>query len=101
MIGRDVGVDTMNERLMSSLRVAAVVAVAIWLGARPGATGQSGDPTLLVRGGLLVDGTGGPARRADLRIAGDTIVEVAPGLEARPGERVVDASGLVVAPGFI
>jgi N-acyl-D-aspartate/D-glutamate deacylase len=55
---------------------------------------------LLVRGGTLVDGTGGPARRADVRVRGGRVAEVGPGL--RPdGERVIDASGGYVAPGFI
>ena len=56
---------------------------------------------LLIRNGLVVDGTGAPARRADVRIAGDAIVEVGGSLAPRAGERVLDASGNAVAPGFI
>src|SRR5688572_18382171 len=50
---------------------------------------------IVVRNGLLVDGTGAPARREDFAIAGGKIVP--------PGnaKRVIDAEGLVVAPGFI
>jgi N-acyl-D-amino-acid deacylase len=51
-------------------------------------------------GAELLDGTGAPPRRADVRIAGDTIVDVGaitPPLE----DRVVDGAGLVLAPGFI
>ena len=55
---------------------------------------------LLVRGGTLVDGTGAPARAADVRIRDGAVVEVAPGL-APDGETVVDADGAYVAPGFI
>lgn len=55
----------------------------------------------LIRGGLLVDGTGDPARHADLAISGGRIVGVhAPGGDHSSAERVVDADGLVVAPGF-
>ncbi len=55
---------------------------------------------VLVRGGTVVDGTGGPARKADVRVRHGTIVELAPGL--RPdGEVEIDAAGAVVAPGFI
>ena len=50
---------------------------------------------LLIRNGSVVDGTGAPARRADVGVAGGRLVP--------PGEakRVIDAEGLVVAPGFI
>ena len=58
-------------------------------------------PGLLIRNGRLVDGTGGPSRAADVRVAGETIVEIGPSLSARSGERVIDAAGRVVAPGFI
>jgi N-acyl-D-aspartate/D-glutamate deacylase len=55
---------------------------------------------LLVRGGTVVDGTGSPARSADVRVRDGRIVEVGPGL--RPdGEAEVDAGGAVVAPGFV
>jgi N-acyl-D-amino-acid deacylase len=55
---------------------------------------------LLVRGGTLVDGTGAPARAADVRIRGGVIAEVGARL-APDGETVVDAGGAFVAPGFI
>ncbi len=54
----------------------------------------------VLRGGLVVDGTGAEARRADVAIEGDRIVAVGE-FEARPGFREIDATGLVVAPGFI
>ncbi len=57
-------------------------------------------PTTLIRGARLIDGTGAAARGADVRIRGDRIAEVGR-LDARPGERVVDAAGLALAPGFI
>lgn len=55
---------------------------------------------ILIRHALVIDGTGGPARTADIRIAGDRIVAVGK-VRARRGERVIDAKGLAVAPGFI
>ena len=58
-------------------------------------------PGRLIRGGTVVDGTGAPAFRADVRIRDGVITDVAPGLEAAPGELVIDASGCHVAPGFI
>jgi len=53
----------------------------------------------LLRGGLLVDGTGAPARRADVLIEGDRIARVGADLEA--GAETIDCGGLVVCPGFI
>ncbi|HZQ86230.1 MAG TPA: amidohydrolase family protein [Acidimicrobiales bacterium] len=54
---------------------------------------------LVVRGGTVVDGTGAPARRADVAVTGGRIVEVGT-VEGR-GRREVDADGLTVTPGFI
>lgn len=56
---------------------------------------------MLIRGGTVVDGTGGPAFEADVRVAGGMIVEVGPSLATRDGERVFDAAGCHVSPGFI
>ena len=55
---------------------------------------------LVLRGGLVVDGSGAPGTIADVVIAGGTIVAIGQDLE-RPEADVVDVSGLVVAPGFI
>lgn len=55
---------------------------------------------LVLRGGRIVDGTASPWYRADVAIKGDTIVSIAPTI-ADAGGRVIDVSGLVVAPGFI
>src|SRR5436853_2572692 len=53
----------------------------------------------LIKNGTVIDGTGAPARRADVGIAGGKIVEV--GALSGSARRTVDADGLVVAPGFI
>jgi len=57
-------------------------------------------PTFLIQNALLIDGTGAPGRRAGVRVVGERIAEVGV-LEPRRGERVIDAGGLVLAPGFI
>src|SRR3954470_20611537 len=54
---------------------------------------------VLLKNGTLVDGTGAPARRGDVGIAGGKIVEV--GELKGAAKRTIDADGLVVAPGFI
>ena len=55
---------------------------------------------LIVRGGDVIDGSGQPPRRADVGIAGDRITAIGDLTSAHAG-RVIDATGLVVAPGFI
>ncbi len=55
---------------------------------------------LLIRGGLVVDGSGGPARRADLGVRSGRIAAVGD-LPDASAARVISARGLVVAPGFI
>jgi N-acyl-D-aspartate/D-glutamate deacylase len=54
---------------------------------------------LVIRGGTVVDGTGAPARTADVAIDGDRIVAVGPRLG--PGRREIVADGALVAPGFV
>ncbi len=54
----------------------------------------------LLRGGTVVDGTGRPRFRADVRVAGSRVVAIG-ALRPVPGEGVLDCGGLVVAPGFI
>ena len=54
---------------------------------------------LVIRGGNLVDGSGGETRTADVAINGETIVEV--GKVTGQGAREIDASGALVTPGFV
>jgi N-acyl-D-amino-acid deacylase len=54
---------------------------------------------LLIRGGTLIDGTGAPARRADIGISGDEIVEI--GRIDAPARKTIDAEGLLVTPGWV
>jgi len=57
---------------------------------------------LLVRGGRVLDGTGAPSFPADLAIANGRIEHIGPGRLAEPeATEVIDASGRIVAPGFI
>jgi N-acyl-D-amino-acid deacylase len=56
--------------------------------------------SVLIRGGLLIDGSGAPARPADVAVEGDRIAAVGPTL-AGPAARVIDAGGHYVTPGFI
>jgi N-acyl-D-aspartate/D-glutamate deacylase len=54
---------------------------------------------ILIQGGTVVDGTGAPARQADVAVQDGRIVAV--GTCLGPAHRVVDATGLLVTPGFV
>ncbi|MFD0031437.1 amidohydrolase family protein [Streptomyces sp. NPDC127172] len=56
---------------------------------------------LLITGGTVVDGTGGPARRADVGIRGDRIVFLGEAAPSATAQDVLDCTGQVVTPGFI
>ncbi len=55
------------------------------------------DADLVIKGGTVVDGTGSPARRADVAVQGGKLVAVGTGLT---GAEVIDATGRIVTPGF-
>lgn len=78
-----------------ALLVLALV-LAAWM---PAPTTAQGD-ALTVTGAQVADGSGGPLRRVNVRAVGGVITEVG---EVRPrdGDRVIDGTGLVLAPGFI
>jgi N-acyl-D-aspartate/D-glutamate deacylase len=54
---------------------------------------------LVIRGGTVLDGTGAPARTADVAIEGDRVVAV--GAVDGRGAREIDADGALVTPGFV
>ena len=74
------------------------VALAILAWASSGAAEDTFD--LLVRHGLIVDGSGADGFEADVGIRDGRIVRVGD-LSGATAKRTIDASGLVVAPGFI
>ena len=55
---------------------------------------------LLIRGGMVIDGSGAPATRGDVAITGNRITDIGQ-LIGRRALRMIDARGKVVAPGFI
>ncbi|HMS19872.1 amidohydrolase family protein [uncultured Sphingorhabdus sp.] len=55
---------------------------------------------MLIKNGTVIDGTGAPAFKADVRISNGSIAEIGADLSSN-GERVFDAAGCYVTPGFI
>ena len=54
---------------------------------------------LIIKNGTVVDGTGAPARSADVAVTGGRIAEI--GKLTGAAKRTIDAAGRIVAPGFI
>ncbi len=57
--------------------------------------------SFLIKGGTVVDGTGAPAFAGDVRVRGGFVAEIGKDLPRHDRERVVDAAGCYVTPGFI
>jgi len=55
---------------------------------------------IVITGGTVYDGTGGPAWTADIGLVGDTIAAVGK-ISPEQAKRIIDASGMAVSPGFI
>jgi N-acyl-D-amino-acid deacylase len=90
-------------RVASFLAAAAAVSVAVWsCGSSSGqaAQGRAARFDVLIANGRIVDGTGAPWFRGDVGITGDRIAAVGR-LTGATAATTIDASNLVIAPGFI
>ncbi len=67
---------------------------------RPTRAQDREDYDIVIHGGRVVDGSGNPWRRADVGIRGDRIARIGR-LDGARAKRTIDATGLVVSPGFI
>jgi N-acyl-D-amino-acid deacylase len=56
---------------------------------------------ILLKNAVIYDGSGSAPTRGDVRVAGDSIVDIGADLKAREGEAVRDLKGMALAPGFI
>ena len=86
----------MRPRLLKAGGIlSALVALLV-----PAATVRAADYDVIIRGGMVYDGSGGKPRLADVGIRGDKIATIGD-LAKASATRVLDAKGLAVAPGFI
>jgi len=68
---------------------------------KPGTPASGQEPfDILLKNGRIIDGSGNPWYAADVGIRGDRIAAIGR-LQDAKAKKVIDASGLVVAPGFI
>jgi N-acyl-D-amino-acid deacylase len=88
-----------SRRFRSLLAAGLAALVALLFVAAPRAQDPARFDLLIVRG-TVVDGSGAPGRRADVGIRGGRIAAIG-AIDRARAEAVLDASGLVVAPGFI
>ena len=59
------------------------------------------DVQYLIKGGMIVDGSGAPAFRGDVRVRQGKIVGIGADLPRDGRERVIDAADCYVTPGFV
>jgi N-acyl-D-amino-acid deacylase len=78
----------------------ALLASAFALSVGLSGAAQAPQYDLVITGALVVDGTGGPARRAEVALK-DGRIAVVGQVPAGAGKETLDAAGLVLAPGFI
>jgi dihydroorotase/N-acyl-D-amino-acid deacylase len=86
---------------MRALRL--VASLSLLACARPVSTTAGGEAyDLVIANGTIIDGTGDARYQGDVAVVGDRIVRVERGTIPRSSaKRVIDATGLIVAPGFI
>src|SRR3954462_13050075 len=88
--------------LVSNLAFVLLLALPVTMVAAQGERSGSRPATfdVIIRGGDVYDGTGGPPVHADIGITGDRITAIGD-LKAASAPTSIDAKGLAVAPGFI
>jgi len=86
---------------MSATRTCLIACLALLYAAPAVLSAQTPEFDLLIRRGTVYDGTGGPGVLADVAVRGDRIASIsAAPIDPARARRVLDARGMVVAPGF-
>ena len=81
-------------------RSVALAAVLSFVVVAPSAYHQAASYDLVITNGTVIDGTGAPARRADVAVTNGKIVKLG-SLPPHSAKTTIDAGGLTVTPGFI
>ena len=90
----------MTKRRLAAFLLGALLLTAFWLSAHAQQHMEAAGPDIVIHGGRIIDGTGNPWYVGDVAITDGRIVALGkiPGGIAK---RVIEANGMVVAPGFI
>ena len=86
---------------MYRLRISLLVITLAGCASTPPPVATTGHYDLLIRNGMVYDGSGAAPRRVDVAVRGDRIVALLSAGSAAVGTRTLDAKGMAVAPGFI
>jgi N-acyl-D-amino-acid deacylase len=89
-----------GEIMLIRVSLSIILATMLFSSSLSSATTSKPQYDLLIRNGLIIDGSGRPGYIADVAINGERIVRLAK-LKNAAGAREIDATGMVVAPGFI
>jgi len=92
-----------RSRLFRATALACTVILALAAGCTseaPAPRHSAADYDVIIRGGMVYDGSGSPGRIADVAISGDRIAAIGE-LAGKRGRSEIDASGQAVSPGFI
>ncbi len=85
---------------MKTLLVLLLLVMLLFASLSQSSTAAPPQYDLLIRNGQVIDGSGRPGVKADVAIKGDRIARIGK-LTSATASRVIDAQGLIVAPGFI
>lgn len=82
------------------MRIKQIIRLSVLIMILTGGCSNMGEYDLLIRNGMIYDGSGGTPFQGDVAIQGDAIAAIGQLTNAR-GRTEIDAGGLAVAPGFI
>src|SRR5579863_3518513 len=89
-----------RRSIVSNTRQTEAAAAPVSGGRRIPQEAADGYADVLIRGGLVIDGTGSPQKRLDVVVKDGVIAALDTGSEFT-AKAVIDATGMIVSPGFI